>query len=517
LSLNYFSKEMGNSRSIYAFDSYRVDVANRLLLRQDEPISLTPKAVEILIALIAHRGQIISKTDLMKIVWPDTIVEDGNLSQNIYLLRRKLTTAPNGRAYIETVARRGYRFNGEVQELTQGNGHTVLTANEEANRAQHSAALNKTADRRALTTSDSLSQPRSHYLVFAIGAILLLGVTSLLINYARTRASRATNTLPEYEQDYLKGRQFWKKQTTEALEESIECFNESIRRDGTYAPAYAGLADAYIALSERYDMGRHDSEALNNARNAANRALEFNPKLAEAHVSLAVLKQQLEWDWKTAENEFKEAIKLNQNYAYAHERYAFLLAALGKHEEAKAEMQRAIALDSPSVAVREDFGEILLFGGDYKGATAQFQSALALDSSDPLASSLHRWLGLAYEERARHEQAVAEFIESLRLQNGSPERISALRKAYDAEGIRGYWSKWLEYQDQRIKLNGINPFKVAQVYALVGDLDGAFAQLEHARDDHSLPVAALRFGPVLQNVRLDHRYTRLLKTINIQY
>jgi len=515
---------MSNSRSIYKFDSYRVDVANRLLLRHGQPMSLTPKAVEILIALIDHRGQIMSKTDLMNIVWSDTVVEDGNLSQNIYLLRKKLTQASNGRPYIETVARRGYRFNGEVHELPTGNGYARSPANEMMSEAQDNGPgghlLNEATDRRAFSNSHSQLQQRSHYVVFAIAALFILGVTALLINNARTRASKAppvTNILSESKQDYLKGRQFWEKQTTQALEESIEYFNESIRHDSNYAPAYAGLADAYIALSERYDMNQHDTEALVQARNAANRALELNPTLAEAHVSLAVIKQQSEWDWTSAEHEFKEAIKLDENYAYGYERYAFLLAALGRHDEAKSQMARGMELDSQSIAAREYFGQILLFSGDYRAATAQFQSALVIDSSDPLAASLHRWLGLTYEERTMHEQAVAEFIESLRLQNGSPERISALRQAYDAQGIKGYWLKWLEYQDQRIKRNGINPFKVAQVYALVGNVDGAFAQLEHARDDHSLPVAALRFGPAFQNLRLDRRYTRLLRSINIEY
>src|ERR1043165_9800867 len=163
---------MINRRSIYEFDSYRIDVANRLLLREDEPIPLTPKAVEILIALIDHRGQIMSKNDLMKIVWPDTIVEDGNLSQNIYLLRRKLTEASNGRPYIETVARRGYRFNGEVHEVPTGNGRAVLPADEPASRAQH-------------TTLHRRSQPRSRYVAVAIAAVFFVGVTLLLINNAR--------------------------------------------------------------------------------------------------------------------------------------------------------------------------------------------------------------------------------------------------------------------------------------------------------------------------------------------
>ena len=101
----------------YEFDCYRVDIANRLVLRYDEPLPLTPKAFEILLALISHRGGVLSKNELMKIVWPDRIVEDGNLAQNIYLLRKILKEEANGRRYVETVARRGYRFVGEVREI----------------------------------------------------------------------------------------------------------------------------------------------------------------------------------------------------------------------------------------------------------------------------------------------------------------------------------------------------------------------------------------------------------------
>jgi DNA-binding winged helix-turn-helix (wHTH) protein/Tfp pilus assembly protein PilF len=512
---------MSNSKPIYEFDSYRVDVANRLLLLGDEPVSLTPKAVEILAALIAHRGQIMSKSDLMTTVWPQTVVEEGNLSQNIYLLRKTLNRMPNGRQYIETVARRGYRFNGEVRDLQNDNGTAPSPSIAIATEA---AAYPVTVRARAeggqagAFANTRLRRLRSH-LVTPLLAFLLIGVTALLINNARTRAVRApavsANT-SEPEQLYVKGRQFWSKQTTPALEESIQYFNESIRRDSNYAPAYAGLADAYIALSERYDMDRHDPEALAKANIAASRALQLNESLAAGHVSLAIIKQQTEWDWKNAEREFKRAVELDHNYAYAHQRYAFLLAALGRHAEAKAEMTQALELDPQSVSVNENLAEILWFGGEYQSAIAQLQSALAIDPSHPLAASMHRWLGLAYEERDMHEQAVAEFIESLRLQNGSPERISALRQAYTAGGVKAYWLKWLEYRDQRIKLGGINPFNVAQVYALVGNSDAAFEQLEKGCADHSLPAAGLRFGPAFQTLRSDRRFAELLRRINLE-
>jgi len=480
---------MNEPRLTYEFDSYRIDVANRLVFRHDEPLPLTPKAVEILVALIAQHGAIMSKSDLMKIVWPDTIVEDGNLAQNIYLLRKTLDEGSNGTRYVETVARRGYRFVGEVREI-RNDGQQV-----------------------EFTNPDRPANQLRTYAPFAAAALLLVGlITTFFVINARNRPSRPVTSS---EQSYLRGRQFWSKQTTPALEEAIQYFNESIRRDQNYAPAYAGLADAYISLSERYDMDRHDTDALAKALAAASQAVGLDERRAEGHAALAVVMQQSEWNWKSAELEFKRAIELDPNYAYAHQRYAFLLAALGRSADAKSEITTGLKLDPNSPSISADVAQILWFDGEYQASITQFRNAIEIDPSQPTAAALHRWLGLIYEERNMHEQAVAEFIESLRLQNGSPERISALRQAYDAGGVKGYWLKWLQFREQRIKLGGINPFNVAQVYALVGDMDNAFEQLQKACDDHSLPVAALRFGPTFENLRSDQRYAALLKRVKL--
>ena len=482
---------MNEPRLTYEFDSYRIDVANRLVFRHDEPLPLTPKAVEILVALIAQHGAIMSKSDLMKIVWPDTIVEDGNLAQNIYLLRKTLDEGSNGTRYVETVARRGYRFVGEVREI-RNDGQQV-----------------------EFTNPDRPANQLRTYAPFAAAALLLVGlITTFFVINARNRPSRPV-TGSAAEQSYLRGRQFWSKQTTPALEEAIQYFNESIRRDQNYAPAYAGLADAYISLSERYDMDRHDTDALAKALAAASQAVGLDERRAEGHAALAVVMQQSEWNWKSAELEFKRAIELDPNYAYAHQRYAFLLAALGRSADAKSEITTALKLDPNSPSISADVAQILWFDGEYQASITQFRNAIEIDPSQPTAASLHRWLGLIYEERNMHEQAVAEFIESLRLQNGSPERISALRQAYDAGGVKGYWLKWLQFREQRIKLGGINPFNVAQVYALVGDMDNAFEQLQKACDDHSLPVAALRFGPTFEKLRSDQRYAAILKRVKL--
>src|SRR6185369_17272656 len=106
-----------NSKHFYDFGPYRVDANERLLRRGDQVVPLTPKAFEMLLALIEDSGRLLTKEELMKRVWPDTVVEEANLSHNIYKLREALGDGRNGEKYIETVPRRGYRFVATVREL----------------------------------------------------------------------------------------------------------------------------------------------------------------------------------------------------------------------------------------------------------------------------------------------------------------------------------------------------------------------------------------------------------------
>ena len=105
----------------YEFGPYRLSVAQRVLTRDGEIISLTPKATEILVRLVVNAGQLLEKDDLLKEVWPDTFVEEANLTQNIFTLRRALGDERAGPRYIETVSRRGYRFVADVR-VCEGDG-----------------------------------------------------------------------------------------------------------------------------------------------------------------------------------------------------------------------------------------------------------------------------------------------------------------------------------------------------------------------------------------------------------
>src|SRR6267143_5451581 len=110
----------------YEFGRFRVKSDERVLLRGEEPVPLTPKAFDILLALLQNDGRIVPKDDLMKKVWPNTFVEEGNLTQNVSLLRKALGESANGPQFIETVPRRGYRFVAPVKRASENGQNTSL-------------------------------------------------------------------------------------------------------------------------------------------------------------------------------------------------------------------------------------------------------------------------------------------------------------------------------------------------------------------------------------------------------
>jgi hypothetical protein len=200
-----------------------------------------------------------------------------------------------------------------------------------------------------------------------------------------------------------------------------------------------------------------------------------------------------------------------------HQAYALDLAARGQLAAATTEIRRALELDSSSLSVNRDFGRILSFTREYDQAIEQFHLALKIDLFEPLSIPLRRLLAWTYEYNGMHEQAVTEFIEILRLQKTGPERLDALRRAYDAGGMKGYWRKWLELQGERIRRGQLSPFYLAQIYAFIGAKDQAFAYLQKALEDRSLGLAALRYDQSFDDLRLDQRYLALQQQLGLAH
>src|SRR3984957_11830598 len=193
-----------------------------------------------------------------------------------------------------------------------------------------------------------------------------------------TTAAAATDPKSfEAYDDYLKGRYFWNKRTPDGFREAAKQFQQSIGKDPGYARSYAGLADTYALMAEYY-LGPPD-ELIPKARAATLKALSLDEQSAEAHASLALIAQNYDWDWQTAEKEFRRAIELDPNYATGHHWYAEHLAFQARFAEAFAEMQRALQPDPLSLIMKTDRAVFLYYARQYDRSIAQFREVLEMD------------------------------------------------------------------------------------------------------------------------------------------
>ena len=305
---------------------------------------------------------------------------------------------------------------------------------------------------------------------------------------------------------YLQGRFHWNKGTPGGYRNAIEYFQRASDRDPNYALAYAGLADSYLMLGSTY------VEALTEAKAAAERALQLDPTLAEAHVALGHIKLWLDWQWPEAEREFKQGISLNPASALAHNQYAGYLATLGRLPDAIAEVQRALQLDPLSVIVNTDLGWYLLYSERYAEAIAQFRKALDLDAN---AVSAHRGLGVALSHNARHDDAIGAFTRAVALSENSPVAMGHLGAGYARAGRKADAQKVLTDLQALADRQYVPSTAVAMVHAALGDRTAALDRLDRAFDEHDFSLAQVTITPWFKELRSEPRFQALVAKIGI--
>jgi TolB-like protein/Tfp pilus assembly protein PilF len=322
---------------------------------------------------------------------------------------------------------------------------------------------------------------------------------------------------PEAHEAYLLGRYYWNKRTTEGFARAAEAFEQATKKDPQYAPPYAGLADCYVLLAE-YTL-RPSKEVIPKARDAAAKALELDPMLAEAHASLGAAEVD-DWDWKGAEQELRRAIELNPGYATAHQWYAELLSQEGRSGEAITEIKRAVELDPLSLVVNTIEGRILLFAGLTDQAIDQLHKTLELDPEFTLANYN---LGKAYLQKGDLKRATAEFQESAKVMVA--ERQAALAYAYIRAGktaaARGLMAIYVNQPgvDQtgvrHPTSNYISWYGIAIFYAGLGENGQAFASLEKAYVERDSRLRDVKEDAFFESLRSDPRFARLVKNVGL--
>ena len=365
---------------IFELGPYRLDAQRLLLMHDGQPLALGPKVVETLLALVERAGEVMTKDALLDRIWPEGYVEEANLAQNIYVLRKALALHWNEKP-IETIPRRGYRLVAEV-----------------------CAADAKSAPGLKAVPETKRAKTRWHWAAMAIAAAAMVGIATLSTRTIATTAHSSALSA-QGAQSYALGRYYWNLRTPRGLAKSIPYFEAVTHSDPKNAVGYAALADAFIITAERCHEMR-GCKAIDRARAYARRALAINPNSAEAHTAHAMILDQYDNRPAAAETEFRKAIEIAPNYALAHQWYGSTLVTRGDLRQARKELEAAIALEPVATSTNAWLGTEAYF--DHRYAASVTYNRLALDLNPDRVDAL-LLLGLSQEQLGDYDAALKSF------------------------------------------------------------------------------------------------------------
>jgi TolB-like protein/tetratricopeptide (TPR) repeat protein len=307
---------------------------------------------------------------------------------------------------------------------------------------------------------------------------------------------------------FLKGEIIWVNRGD--LRGSISFFQEAITQDPYNALAHAGLANATAIIGQVPNDGISPAEAKSKATAAARRALELDPRLAEAHAILGNVAMSYDWDLPGAEKELKTALDLNPNYFPAYEWYAHLLMVQGKFDEALAENQHVYELEPATPLYHTVRAEILYHARRFDEAIQEAQSVLQASPDFALAEY---WLGCSYREKKMYPQAVATFARAEKLTGDAPFMVMAYAHAQALAGNIAEARKGLRTLAQMKQTRRVPDIYPAAIHIALGEKDQAFQWLDSAYQDKVDRLVYLKVEPMADPLRSDPRFAQLLRKI----
>jgi serine/threonine-protein kinase len=321
---------------------------------------------------------------------------------------------------------------------------------------------------------------------------------------------RYTENLDAYNL-YLKGRYYWNQRSEASLKKGIEYFEQAIAQDTRYAPAYSGLADSYSLLGNYGALPAKNVKA--KAMEAALKAVEIDPTLAEAHTALGHVRATYAWDWSGACAEYEHAMTLNPDYATVHHWYAITyLSPHGWLDAALTEIHKAEELNPVSVSIKRDIAIILYNARRYERAIEQCNRTIGVD---PAFDGAYWAKGLALEALSRYGEAVSTLEKGLELSPDSPRLLGAIGHAYGIWGRKENASSVLNRLRELAERRYVSPFDFALVYAGLRDHDACFLWLRTAYESRSYELVSMKVDPRFDDIRADSRYTDLLRELRL--
>lgn len=321
-------------------------------------------------------------------------------------------------------------------------------------------------------------------------------------------ARNATSSEEAYEL-YLKGRFHWNKRTKDDLGKSIAFFENAVKSDANFALAYAGMAEAFQLYGEYGGMS--SAEAFEKSRQAANKALEINPSLAEAHNSLAYTLAFYDWNWTEAEKEFQKAIELNPNYPTARQWYGEFLLVFGRFEESLNQIQQAQQLDPTSLIIASDLAGVFYTARRYDECIEQTNKVLQQDDKFSYGYAF-QWL--CYEGKNDIPKAF-ESLQKGDLQLFPKEIVVQQESAYQKDGWQGVWKYKEEFFDKFPSNQFVNNFTRAFISMRAGNTKKTFEWLEKSYQARERWFVNLKFDPQWDSLRSDKRFKELISKAHL--
>lgn len=338
-------------------------------------------------------------------------------------------------------------------------------------------------------------------------------VRTTLSSPTEPRAAGARPVNAEAYDAYLRGRHEWNAWTEQGLKRSIAYFERAVAKDPAYAPAWAGLSDAYHLLSQFGYLPQQ--VALPKAKVAALQAIALDSTLSEAHVSLSGVRLHLERSWTATEDELRRAIALDPNNAMAHQWYGYYLSARGRFDAAIAEMRRALELDPLSPNKLNSLAATLYRAGRYDDALRYFRQVPDPDANSELR---HRRMATIYERKGMFPEAIAELVTAMTLAGkqevGALLELEVRRSGYAMAKKAFLWADVAE-MERRAEQPYPRPrtLEIAVDYALLGEKDKAFEWLDEAVRVGDGGLMYLKVDDRFEALRSDPRFTALVSRL----
>jgi serine/threonine-protein kinase len=311
-------------------------------------------------------------------------------------------------------------------------------------------------------------------------------------------------------ESYLQGRFHLNKRTTTDLKAAVEDFHAAISHDPQFDRAYVGLADSYTQLGVYRAI--ESRQAISLAKEAAQKALEINSQLGEAHASLAA-SSYFYLDWRGAEDQFKLAIKLNPGYAAAHHWYALFLASNGRNEDAMSEIRVAEALDPESEIIQANIAWCFYLARRYDDAIREAKTIVA---RDPTFEPAHEYLGQAYLEQKQYELAIKELAVAVELSSGNPSERAELANAYATMGDIEKATTILRQLEEADPETHVSPSDLALIYVGLKEDDRALELLGQAFREKNPNIANIKVHPRYDPIRADPRFRAIEKALGAE-